>query len=225
MIPRFFNHYKLWIELIYSLVVILSCFLIYIKTKELYDLTSYKGVKYFRNTFLFFGITYFVRFILHLVFISRIDRVFFKSIGLFEIAFFIMSYSSTMALIYLIYSVFWKELNNKFFSNIKYFNLIALIMAFISIIIRVPLAIFIFQAFIILLLIIIGYSLYKKKKHKGNLSQLYLVYVLIFILWIVSNILEFITYFSPAIGLIVYALSILSFVIILLKVFRKLNYS
>ena len=49
-------------ELIYSFVIILCSLLIYFETKELYELSSHKGIKYFRRSFLFFGIAYFVRY-------------------------------------------------------------------------------------------------------------------------------------------------------------------
>ena len=46
----------LWIEPIYSVIIILFSLFIYLRTKEIYELTYYKGIKYFRNAFLFFGI-------------------------------------------------------------------------------------------------------------------------------------------------------------------------
>ena len=217
--PIFFNYYGLWIELIYSLIVVLSCFLIYFKTKEMYKLTSYKGIKYFRNTFLFFGITYFVRFFLHLIRTLMVDRIF----GIFEIAFFVMIYSSSMALIYLIYSLFWKKLAKYPYIKTSLFHIASLIIAFISIISEAPFIFLIFQGGLFILLTIISYLYHKKTKHKESFFQLYLIYLLIFVLWIISNILEFVVYFSPNLGLIIYGISILLFLIILFRVLKKVD--
>ncbi|MCK5698593.1 MAG: hypothetical protein KAH93_02010, partial [Candidatus Aenigmarchaeota archaeon] len=46
------------IELAYTFIVVVLCFLVYYKTREIYDLTGYKGIKYFRRAFLFFGLAY-----------------------------------------------------------------------------------------------------------------------------------------------------------------------
>lgn len=221
-IPSFFNHYDLWIELIYSLVVVASCLLIYFKTRELYELTSHKGLKYFRNTFLFFGITYAVRFLLSLMIISRINPIIFQSmaIGIFEIAFFVMAYASSMALIYLIYSIFWKKID-KYSKNAYRLHIIALASAFIGLICGIPLFLGV-QSILFLLLIVVSYSNYKKAKHKKS-SQLYFLYLLIFLLWVISTILAFVVNFSPIIVLLIYTVSILSFLIILFRVLKKVK--
>ena len=44
-------------ELIYSFVIIICSLMVYFGTKELYELSSYKGIKYFRQAFLFFAIS------------------------------------------------------------------------------------------------------------------------------------------------------------------------
>ena len=49
-------------ELIYSFVIIVCSLMVYYATKEMYELSSYKGIKYFRQAFLFFAIAYFFRY-------------------------------------------------------------------------------------------------------------------------------------------------------------------
>ena len=49
-------------ELIYTLIIIIMCGIIYFKTKEIFDLTKHKGIGFFRNTFLFFALSYLMRF-------------------------------------------------------------------------------------------------------------------------------------------------------------------
>ena len=44
-------------EIIYSFVIIVCSLMIYFGTREIYNLSSYKGIKYFRQAFLLFAIT------------------------------------------------------------------------------------------------------------------------------------------------------------------------
>jgi len=223
--PIFFNNYAIWIEMIYSLVVLLSCWLIYARTREMYELTSYKGIKYFRNTFLFFGITYAVRFFMHLLMTFRINPRLFEHIafGIRDFSFFIMIYASSMAAIYLIYSIFWKKLEKYEFSNVYIFHMAAIIIALLSLLRNSPGIFLSFQSLLFLLLIIISFVNYRKTRNKGSFSQLYLLYLFIFALWIVSNIIEFITFFSAGTGLIIYGISVILFIILLVKVLKKVK--
>ena len=225
MPPRFFSYSGLWIHLIYSLVVIISCFLIYFKTKELYELTSHKGIKYFRNTFLFFGITHIARLFLHVIRALRINPLIAipSDFGIFETTFFFMVYASSMAFIYLLYSIFWKKIDRYPSSNVYVFHIFALIIAFLSILEKIPLLFLVFQGGLFFLLIIVSLYHYKETRHREAFSQVYLIYLLIFALSIISNILEFIAYFSPNLGLVIYALSVVLFLIVLFKVLRKVS--
>jgi hypothetical protein len=218
-----FMHYGLAIESVYSLIVVVACLLIYFETRELYNLTSYKGIKYFRNTFLFFGITYFIRFCLSLVSTLRINPVLFNLFRLFEFSLFIMVYTSSMALIYCIYSIFWKGLKKYRFSNVYLFHALALLIAFLTVIRVMPSLFLIFQSILFLVLIIVSYIKYKHSKHDGSFAKLYLIYFLIFALWIVSSIMAFVFFIAPILGLVIYIISIALFLVILFRVIRKLK--
>ena len=219
MPPRFLNYPSLGIDFIFSLVVLVSCALIYFRTKELYDLTAHKGIKYFRNTFLFFGIAFAIRFIFHLILSAGINPILFRPLtwGILEFAFFAMAYASTMALIYLIYSIFWKKIDKYFKDRVYLLHIIALAIAFLSITSE-PILFLAFQAALYILLIIISIINYRKTK-----SKIYLVYLLIFALWIINSILEFVIFITPLFGLILYGVSIVLFLEVLIKVLRELN--
>ena len=49
-------------ELIYSFVIVVCSLMIYYATKEVYELSSYKWIRYFRQAFLFFSLAYFFRY-------------------------------------------------------------------------------------------------------------------------------------------------------------------
>ena len=46
----------LWVELTFATIIVVASLIIYLRTKELYELSEHKGIKYFRNTFLFFAL-------------------------------------------------------------------------------------------------------------------------------------------------------------------------
>ncbi len=218
------NRYDLLIKLVYAVVVTFSCFLVYLKTKELYELTAHKGIKYFRNTFLFFGIAYLIRIFLYsIISISStlmLSRFFMHLMT--NLSFFVMIYASSMAFIYLLLSVFWKKIDKKLFNNPYLLNLIALIIAIASLDEHHPLIFLVLQTILLMLLIVLGYYNNKSSK-KEPMSKLYKIYLMIFILWLVSNLLEFVMHLSYIIGWVIYLLSITLFLIILLRVSKKLE--
>ena len=89
--------------------------MIYFGTKEIYDLSSYKGIKYFRQAFLFFAIAYFFRFLIEFVVISFNTNEIFEiyPIVLGYFALFIFMYLSSISIFYLIYSISWKKWKDK----------------------------------------------------------------------------------------------------------------
>ncbi len=224
--PLLFVRYGFLIQIISSLIITISCFLIYLKTRELYELTSYKGIKYFRNTFLFFGITQVIRFFLDLIrplgFLFVFERP--EWYFMFEVALFISIYASSMALIYLLLSIFWKKIKNKLSENIYLLHVIALVIALISLVGETGrLLLIIFQICLFFMLIVISLIKYGETKHKDDLSSLYLLYLIIFALWIGAGILELLTYFSPLAGFLIYLLSLVIFLAVLFKVLKKLD--
>ncbi|KAF5428393.1 hypothetical protein C5S42_03390, partial [Candidatus Methanomarinus sp.] len=76
---------RLAVELGYTLIIVFICLLIYLKTKEIYDLTNHKGIYYFRNTFLFFGLAYLFRFIFMSFLLTKITFDVYHPFGLFMI--------------------------------------------------------------------------------------------------------------------------------------------
>ena len=124
-------------ELVYTVIIVLLCFIIYFKTKDMYELTKYKGIQYFRNAFLFFGFAYIVRFLFHMVKLSNITFDLFipmREIGPFLLVF--TTYFSTMAIFYLFYSAIWKKIKTKHFYAVS--NVVAIFLALGALFYRTP---------------------------------------------------------------------------------------
>jgi len=212
---------EIGLELLYSFVIVICSLMVYTATKEMYELSSYKGIKYFRQAFLFFAIAYFLRYFVQFCLLLFGPGEFFDvSPRLFgSISTFLFLYFSSMAILYLMYSVIWKKSNH---SRVKiyFFHFISLIISLTGLFFGGKEVFFILN---LILLIVVLFSLfvaYKDSKNKKGKS-LYVIYLLLSIFWSLNIIDILIPRFSQVYKLIIYLVSILLFMIILYKVLRK----
>jgi hypothetical protein len=204
-----------WFEAVYTLIIMSSCFIIYIKTKELYELTTHTGIRYFRNAFLFLGIAYFLRFLTPIFRTQPFSPTIFFSKG-----FFLVSYVSSVAVLSLLWSVLWKKYHKGFFDRMIFLHAIAVAIALVNFVFRVKLFVILFNTFLVLLAAILSYY-YRKSDRKSGFSQFHFVYLLLFIFWILNFAARF--YFrsiSTAAGLTLHTLSTALFLIILYRVLK-----
>jgi hypothetical protein len=211
-------------ELIYSFVIVVCSIMIYSATKEMYELSSYKGIKYFRIAFLFFAIAYFFRYCLmfFLSFFNIREMIIFEPEIMFNISLFIFLFFSSMAIFYLLYSVMWKRwIGSKL--KIYLFNLLALIISIIGVSFRgrevsllINLVLLIFVSFIL-------FIAYKDSKNKKSGKSLLIIYLILFIFWILNIINVLIPRFLELYQLIIYLASIFLFMTILYKVLKRIG--
>jgi len=212
------------VELIYTLVVIASCFFIYRSTKEMYELTGHRGIKYFRNAFLFFGIAYFVRFFIRLFVIAldlpRTLRVHPSVFG--QLNLFLFVFASTMAILYLLCSTIWKKFPEKgeFILYIVAFIVAAINMFEVNQLVTIAIQ-------LILLISTLVVSYFKifgtEKEKKGNAIQLYVIYLLLFVFWTLNMLDILVPDFLRVVQLLIYAVSTLVFLVILYKVIKRVG--
>ncbi|KAF5421110.1 MAG: hypothetical protein C5S41_12160 [Candidatus Methanomarinus sp.] len=171
---------RLAVELGYTLIIVFICLLIYLKTKEIYDLTNHKGIYYFRNTFLFFGLAYLFRFIFMSFLLTKITFDVYHPFGLFMIFSLVLSgYCSTMAILLLTYSTIRKKLPLKNFTLTS--NVIAIFISVVALVSRLPFFLMLSQA--VLLIFTVSYLLYNKS---WKISQLFILYFMLFLFWILD---------------------------------------
>lgn len=215
-------------ELIYSFVIIVCSLMIYYSTKEMYELSSYKGLKYFRYAFLFFAIAYFfksfIKFLLVYFGASRIIEIDPRFIGILTL--FVFMYSSALAVFYLVYSLMWKRLNGRN-GILGIFHILSILIAFISITTNQIEMLFGVNLFILAIAILGLYINHKesktnnesKGKKKG--SNIHVIYALLFIFWILNIIEVLIPSFLQFYQILVYLASLGIFLTILYKVLKK----
>ncbi|VVB77650.1 Uncharacterised protein [uncultured archaeon] len=209
-------------ELIYSFVIVVCSLMIYYATKEMYELSSYKGIKYFRQAFLFFAIAYFfrysIRFLLLLFNMSDMPEISPMFVG--SISLFIFLYSSSMAIFYLLYSVMWKRWSHSKL-KIYLFNLLALVIALIGTFLRGIETNLALNMILLIFICFVLFIAYKDSKNKQKGKSLFIIYLILFIFWVLNVIDILIPRFLQIYRLVIYIVSILLFMIILYKVLKK----
>ncbi len=211
-------------EIVYSFVIIVCSLMIYFATKELYELTKHKGIKYFRLSFLFFALAYFFRSFIKIIlfyFNKQEIRALLPFFG--NITLFIFVYFSIMAIFYLTYSVMYKKWKKQYI--IYLFHFIAIITAIIMTLSGFPLQLyFLLNLFLLAFIGFIVYTAYNQSKKKKSVN-LYIIYLLLSIFWIFNILDIIIPSFFQTFQLFIYIASIAVFLIILYKVLKKVGSS
>jgi hypothetical protein len=209
-------------ELIYSFVIILCSLMVYYATKEMYELSSHKGIKFFRQSFIFFAVAYFFRYFIQffLISLNLEDILEFSPFFIGGISLFVFLYSSSMAIFYLLYSVMWKKWNNTKSKNIL-FNTLAIIIALIGTFTK-GMEIYLFLNFILLIFVtIVLFVAYKDSREKKKGKNMLWIYFFLFLFWILNVINIMLPRFLEMYQIWIYLISIFLFMAILYKVLRK----
>ena len=182
----FLNSAWMGVEIVYSMIILILCFLIFFKTKEMYNLTKHGGIKFFRYAFMFLGLAYAFRLILYIIAMNSSLSCNFCMYGktFWPITNFIVAYFSTLGIMYLVYSTIWKKIKVKHF--LIFSNLIAFFIAIFSFIFRSPLRLSLIQFVLLIFAAIIIIKYHKKSKKKPNTQ---ILYFLVFIFWLLSLII------------------------------------
>lgn len=219
--PGMMNIVGFGTEIIYAFVIIICCLMIYFGTKELYKLSSHKGIRYFRLSFLFFALAFFFRSFVKITFLLiKNPRTMIFPLEIFQgITTVLFIYFSTMAIFYLIHSMLWKKLN-KFPKAIYLFHALAIITAIITIIFYNNILVYALINTILLLSIIIIITFVNKNEKKNLLKVVYIL-LSVFLFFNIIDIL--IPEFFQTFQLFIYLVSVIIFLWILYKVLTKVG--
>ena len=210
-----------WIEIVYFLVIFALCLIIYFRTKEIYSLTKHKGIKYFRNTFLFFAFAFSFRLFTSLFFIFRGFSSRHEPFHLMSFAFTFIAYFSSLAILSLTLSLIWKQLSNIKINLDLFMHLFVLLLTLImfltasfNILIFIQLVVFVFS-------VVLSFIVFAKTKRKSFFSKMHLVYLFLFILWFVNLLGPMGNLFDFYNRGFVYTVTALIFVYIVYKVIKR----
>jgi len=180
--PVFFEPAMFITEIVFTLVATVLCFLIFVKTRESYTLTKHEGIKYFRDAFLLFGISYVLRFMLGLIFLFGVAFDFIIPRDMFG-PFFILTlgYVSTIGLWYLIFCSIWKRFSRKSLMIIGHTT--AILLSIVSFFLHSHLII-LYAQFILLIIGII--LIFRSGTKAKKVSQTKILYILTSFLWLIN---------------------------------------
>lgn len=208
-------------ELVYFLIIFLLCLLIFFKTREIYGLTKHKGIKYFRNAFIFFGIAYFFRFLSLLMVFFIEPPIMMPRYGL-RLGYFFITYLGTVAVLSLIYSSLWKRLKDNIWDFAM--HAFAIVVAVLTWFFRTPQAVIYVQMLLFGFLLGAGYLTHVERKKKRSMaSNLYVIYVLLMIFWIINLFALSEHFINPYLKIPLYILSTVIFGVIAYRVNKRLS--
>ena len=177
----FFDPTRFGIELIYTIIIVFLCFLVYFKTRDIYNLTKYRGIKFFRYAFLYFGLAYAARFLLHLIQLGMIAFDFIVPRRMFFPLMIIpVGYLSTMAIFYLTYSTVWKKIKYKYF--LTFSNLAAILVSAAAFISRSHVILSMLQLLLLAFALILSFINHKKAKKRFSVRALYFLLTIFWLL-------------------------------------------
>jgi len=207
-------------EVVYAFVIIICSLMVYISTRELYRLTSHKGIRYFRMAFLFFAIAYFVRSIIKFIIINfnlrAVMDFHIRSIG--PITLFFFMYFSSMAIFYLLYSVKWRDFKDKM---IYLFHGISVVIAGVILLIPSNTVYLIINILLLAIFAFVILTSRKQEQSRKKKNSLHVVYILLSVFWILNILDILIPNIVKTYQTLIYLASLFIFLLILYKVLRK----
>ncbi|MCA9478452.1 MAG: hypothetical protein KC535_04875 [Nanoarchaeota archaeon] len=220
MSPDFFLPPDFGIEVLYTVLIMIFTFLVFYKTREIYELTKHKGVQFFRYAFILLGLAYASRLFLYgsLLKSSLSFEPFSRpSPFLAPVSSLLLAYFSTLAILYLLYSTIWREYKTEHFLTIA--NSVALLISIIAFISRSPLAVLLSQVVLLVALVVMNIRNHKGDKKK---TPMYALYFLIALFWLVSLLVMsgMRIQFSLWLKLVLEAISLSAMVVLYYKISR-----
>ncbi len=209
---------SIFADFAYFLAIFLLSLNIYIQTRKMHDFSFHRGIRYFRNAFLYFSMVYLFRFIvLNLQFLNgsttpdSINAV--QSIGLFLVIYF-----SILSILSLVSSFSWKKYKVISDNRLSLFSVFLSVIAFFAKLPSILLVMGIVAAAFLLLKARDNYKLKRK-----ILTPLFIVYILL-VFFILFDLLPTTQELVPfEFRLAGYVVSVCIFIYINLKVRRVLE--
>ena len=210
------------LKLFFALIVVLICMVIVFKTHKLFRLSSYTGIRYFRNAFFFYGIGFAIRFFIGSpIFDNKYLSAYYPAINsLFE--FFLV-----MAGFFLLYSLLWKNFEHRKHSLSSLFNfkififyLVAFIIVVLDSIWKTNYFMFASQILLFVLASGISYLNYIKKKNREFLKFYFIAMILSLIAWVLNALAALYFNWNQAVLINIYILNLIVFLLFLYGVIK-----
>jgi|ETNmetMinimDraft_2_1059921.scaffolds.fasta_scaffold11007_4 hypothetical protein len=199
----FLNSQVFATEVVYNFVIVAICLYISIKAHSLYELSSHKGIKYFRNAFVFFAFGFILRFVLN--WLGGSYGIEFPWIMTAIEALF--HYTMSMSGFYLVLSLIWKRLTGVVEKEYT-LHFLGVAIAILNFIGSTDNFMFFTMLGILAYAIIISYGNYVEDAGRHYFLRLYyIVMVLAFVGWGANFLAQFVIPFYPPFKWYVYLIT------------------
>ncbi|GBE20485.1 MAG TPA: hypothetical protein ENG87_01615 [Candidatus Pacearchaeota archaeon] len=216
------------IKIFYGLIIAVICIFIVYRSDKLFRISMHKGIRYFRNAFLFYGLAFIIRYLFGaMIFYNYLSQFYSPVINiLFE--FFLV-----MAGFFLLYSLLWKKIETTeenyytslFNSKIAIFYFMSLMIVLLDYLWGTHGFMFVSQIILFAVISIVSYINYIKKGGRHRFLKFYLIAMLFsFAAWVMNFITAVYLNWNQALLINVYILNMLIFLLFLwgvVKVTKK----
>ena len=212
MIYELISQNKEVFRALYSIVIGLICFVIFIKTNRLFNLSYHQGIRYFRNAFFFYGLAFISRYLIIFIYPPIMRLVF--------------EFLLIMAGFSLFYSLLWRRFEQKdsfsslFNGRILVFYLMSLIIIFLDYLWTLYLFMFVSQIILFIFASIISYMKYKESKKQTFLKLYFIAMVLNLLAWILNSVVAFFLNWNQIIVINIHLLNLIIFLLFLYGVMK-----
>jgi len=209
------------LKIIYGLAISLICLIIVLRTNKLFQLSFHQGIRYFRNAFFFYGIAFFVRYILD-------TPLLYKYFGVIGTGFdFLFEYFIVMGGFFLLYSLLWKRLESRrkiYFSSlanpkIALFYVMTVIIAFMDSLWHTYSVMFFSQIILFIILSVVSYINYSNNGSQHKFLKFYFfAMILSLVAWILNAVTALLFGWNQSILMSVYIINAIIFLVFLFGV-------
>ena len=210
------------IKIFYALVIILICSVITLRSHKIFKLSEYQGIRYLRNAFFFYGIAFFIRYILG-------SKIFYLSQNNFDLIFVLFEFFFIMGGFFLLYSLLWKKLesvhkpsfSSVFSFRIFMFYLITAIFIVLDYVWQGFYFLFSSQILIFILAFAISFNNYHNRGRNRKFLKFYAFAMLLALTaWIINAVAGILFHWSPIALISIYFLNIIMFLVFLIGVIK-----
>jgi hypothetical protein len=210
------------IKIIYALIIVLICKIITLKSHKIFKLSSYQGIRYFRNAFFFYGIAFFIRYIVG-------SNLFPFSKDYFPTISFLFQFFLIMAGFFLLYSLLWKKIepyhkivtSSIFNPRLIIFYIMTILLVVLDSIWKSFYFLFASQIFVFIVAFAISFNNYSSKGRNRKFLKFYMLAMLLALFaWILNALAGLVFNWGSKTIISVYLLNIVMFLLFLFGIIK-----
>jgi hypothetical protein len=201
--------YRAVADSIYYLFIILCCTVIYLRTKRLYDLSQYEGLRYFKSAFLYYGLGYGASYLLQMSFYFQKELYYILSMPMAAVTGYLLS----MGGFFLVYSLIWKGFGSG--TRIMFLHASSAIIGLLNAASGSPTVLYLTQMAVFAYASLISFQNYAQSRKKIFPQLFFITTVLLLVAWIMNFAYQVLYFVFPDFYIYVQIVTMVIFTIFL----------